>query len=33
MKLKKCLKMKKKIEQPAKILKTVEEILEFNEQN
>ena len=33
MKLRKCLRMKKKIEQPAKILKIVEEILEFNEQN
>ena len=30
MKLKKCLKMKKKIEQPDKILKIVEKILEFN---
>ena len=32
-KLKKCLKTKKKIEQPNKILKIVEEILEFNKQN
>ena len=32
-KLKKCLKMKKKIEQPAKTLKIVEVILKFNEQN
>ena len=33
MRLRKCLKMKKKIEQPDKILKIVEEILEFNRQN
>ena len=32
MKLKKCLKIKK-IEQPNKILKIVEEILEFHKQN
>ena len=35
MKLKKCLKMKKKkkFEQPDKILKIVKEILDFNKQN
>ena len=33
MRLRKCLKMKKKNEQPDKILKIVEEILEFNRQN
>ena len=30
MKLKKCLKMKKKIEKPDKTMKVVKEILEFN---
>ena len=33
MKLKICLKMKKKIEQPDKILKIVKEILDFNKRN
>ena len=33
MKLKKFLKMKKKIEQPEKILKLVKETIDFNKQN
>ena len=32
MKLKRCLKMKKKIEKPDKVLEIVKEILDFNEE-